>query len=111
MVDVTFQARAGHFIPLSLVKRIATLSPADPPDELAYIGKDGVDAVKNMALVKQGRLSVQPIAEDAWRTIQLLAKNGGWEEEGEKKKDTSPSTSTNKRKRSKASGGRTKSTT
>ena len=34
-----------------------------------------------MPLVKKGRLSVQSVGEDAWKAIQLLAENGGWEDD------------------------------
>jgi hypothetical protein len=33
-----------------------------------------------MDLVTRGRLSVQRVGEDAWAAIELMAKNGGWEE-------------------------------
>ena len=33
-----------------------------------------------MALIKRGRLSVQPVEEDAWKAVQLLAEKGGWDE-------------------------------
>ena len=51
MVDVTFRARAKNFIPLSLIKHLASLSPSsssptDPPDEVEYIEKEGMKAIK-----------------------------------------------------------------
>lgn len=51
MVDVTFRSRAKHFIPLSLLKYLASLSSssssvADPPEDMAYIGKEGMKAIK-----------------------------------------------------------------
>lgn len=33
-----------------------------------------------MDLVTRGRLSVQRVGENAWAAIELMAKNGGWEE-------------------------------
>lgn len=33
-----------------------------------------------MALVNRGRLSVQPVTEEAWNAVQLLAEKGGWDE-------------------------------
>jgi hypothetical protein len=33
-----------------------------------------------MDLVRKGRLSVQRVDEKAWNAINLLTKNGGWEE-------------------------------
>ncbi|CAL1700109.1 unnamed protein product [Somion occarium] len=50
MVDVTFRSRAKHFIPLSLIKHLASLSSSsvsDPPDEVDYIGKEGMKAIKD----------------------------------------------------------------
>ena len=85
MVDVIFKTRAKHFVPLSLMKRIAGLA-AEPSEDVAYIGEDGVEAIKNMALIKRGRLSVQPVNEDAWRIIHELADNGGWTEDEKKTK-------------------------
>jgi len=85
MVDVIFKTRAKHFVPLSLMKRIAGLA-AEPSEDVAYIGEDGVEAIKNMTLIKRGRLSVQPVNEDAWRIIHELADNGGWTEDEKKTK-------------------------
>ncbi len=97
MVDVTFKSRAKHFVPLSLMKRIAAFSTSQPSEDVAYIGEEGVEAIKNMALIKRGRLSVQPVVEEAWRTIHLLANNGGWAEDN-KKKGASNSASSSKQK-------------
>jgi len=77
MVDVTFKSRLNNFIPLSLVRRLA--EDTEPPPEVAYIGIDGVKAIKNMALIKKGRLSVQPVADETWVVIEKLAEQGGWE--------------------------------
>ena len=38
-----------------------------------------------MSLVSRGRLSVQPVEEDAWSIIELLAQHGGWDEGANKK--------------------------
>ncbi|KAI0326719.1 DUF55-domain-containing protein [Cubamyces sp. BRFM 1775] len=78
MVDATFVRRATHFIPLSLLRTIA--AAAEPPEVVSYIGDDGVKAIKGMALVSRGRLSVQRVEEDAWKIIEKLAEHGGWEE-------------------------------
>ncbi|KAJ3568825.1 hypothetical protein NP233_g5456 [Leucocoprinus birnbaumii] len=80
MVDLSFTARAEHFIPLTLLRYIADTTVADDlPAEIKYIGEDGVKAIKSMDLVTRGRLSVQRVEANAWDTIQLLAKNGGWD--------------------------------
>ncbi|KAL5527836.1 hypothetical protein ACEPAG_6637 [Sanghuangporus baumii] len=81
MVDATFKSRAAHRVPLSLFKRIANSPTDDPPVDVAYIGSEGALAIKEMALIKRGRLSVQPVEEDAWEAVQLLAEKGGWEDD------------------------------
>ncbi|EIW61404.1 DUF55-domain-containing protein [Trametes versicolor FP-101664 SS1] len=78
MVDVTFVRRASHFVPLSLLRGIAAAS--EPPEEVAYIGDDGMKAVQGMALVTRGRLSVQRVEEATWKVVEKLAERGGWVE-------------------------------
>lgn len=46
MVDLMFTARAKHFIPLALLRYIANLAKDDPPEEIKYIGENGVKAIK-----------------------------------------------------------------
>ncbi|KAF8180156.1 DUF55-domain-containing protein [Pholiota molesta] len=86
MVDLTFSARAKNFVPLSLLRMIADTQPSGIPEEIAYIGRAGVQAIKNMDLVTRGRLSVQRVQEDAWKTIEQLADRGGWKEPGSRPK-------------------------
>ena len=38
-----------------------------------------------MALINRGRLSVQPVEEETFKVIQMLAEKGGWEESEVKK--------------------------
>ncbi|KAI0092093.1 PUA-like domain-containing protein [Irpex rosettiformis] len=83
MVDVTFKHRAANFVPLSLLRRIA--ASADVPSDIPYIGAPGVRAIKEMALVTRGRLSVQRVEEATWRIVELLAANGGWDDGADKK--------------------------
>ncbi|KAF9480198.1 DUF55-domain-containing protein [Pholiota conissans] len=82
MVDLTFTARAKNFVPLSLLRTIADTQPSSIPEdsEWAYIGAEGVKAIKSMDLVTRGRLSVQRVQEDAWTAIGQLAERGGWKE-------------------------------
>ncbi|KAF8958522.1 PUA-like domain-containing protein [Flammula alnicola] len=80
MVDLTFKSRAPNFVPLVLLRTIASLSPSHIPSEIAYLGEDGVNAIKGMDLVARGRLSVQRVEEVAWKAIGQLAEKGGWEE-------------------------------
>ncbi|KAG2369740.1 PUA-like domain-containing protein [Suillus spraguei] len=91
MIDATFVSRAEHFVPLSLLRHIAESAESDPPDEIAYIGTDGVKAVKAMPLVTRGRLSVQRVSQESWGIIQMMSEKGGWEEMtfGKKKPSTS----------------------
>ncbi|EGO02255.1 hypothetical protein SERLA73DRAFT_14257, partial [Serpula lacrymans var. lacrymans S7.3] len=79
MVEVTFVARAKHLVPLALLKHIAALASGEAPSEVDYIGADGVKAVKNMALVNRGRLSVQSVDEKTFEVVQTLAEKGGWD--------------------------------
>ena len=46
MVDVTFSSRTKHFIPLALFRYIATLPASELPDEIKYIGENGVKVIK-----------------------------------------------------------------
>ncbi|KAI0304168.1 PUA-like domain-containing protein [Russula brevipes] len=79
MVDVKFISRAVHFVPYPLLREIAagrvTLSAG-----IEYIGEEGMKAIKDMDLVRRGRLSVQRVQPGAWGVIEQLAENGGWSE-------------------------------
>ncbi|KAL0950049.1 hypothetical protein HGRIS_010057 [Hohenbuehelia grisea] len=80
MVDLTFGSRAKHFIPLALLRYIADLSSSTPPNELSYIGDDGVKAIKGMDLIVRGRLSVQRVDEKTWDVLNMMADRGGWDD-------------------------------
>ncbi|KAI0050231.1 DUF625-domain-containing protein [Auriscalpium vulgare] len=77
MVEVKFASRAAHFVPYPYLRDIAA-GPSEPPSEVDYIGSNGVKAIKAMALVNRGRLSVQPVEEAAWKVIVEMAAKGGW---------------------------------
>jgi hypothetical protein len=47
MVDLTFRARAKHFVSLSLLKRIGATTSVGPPSDVDYIGEDGLVAIKS----------------------------------------------------------------
>ncbi|ETW83793.1 hypothetical protein HETIRDRAFT_242824, partial [Heterobasidion irregulare TC 32-1] len=82
MIDARFVARARHFVPLALLRRIAAGDAAGLAGggaAYAYIGAAGVAAVKGMALVTRGRLSVQRVEEREWDVVRALAERGGWE--------------------------------
>ena len=57
MVEVKFVARLAHFVPLSLLRRIAAASSSDIPSDIEYIGEDGVNAIKGVLLSLQNRYS------------------------------------------------------
>ena len=61
MVDVTFRARAAHFVSLALLKRIAASSPT-PPADVEYIGKDGVKAITGTSLLRSDTSISAPYA-------------------------------------------------
>jgi len=46
MVDLKFTARAKHFIPLALLRHIAAMATDVLPEEIKYIGEDGVKAIR-----------------------------------------------------------------
>ncbi|KZP02340.1 hypothetical protein FIBSPDRAFT_880427, partial [Athelia psychrophila] len=78
MVEVTLSSRAKNFVPLALMRLIA--ASTDAPNEVSYIGGEGVQAIKAMALVNRGRLSVQRVNDEAWSIVELMAEKGGWED-------------------------------
>jgi len=88
MVDLTFASRAKNFVPLSLLRTIAGAQLSAIPEDIVYLGEDGVKAIKGMVLVTRGRLSVQRVQEDAWRAIEQLSEKGGWKEPATKPKKT-----------------------
>ncbi|KZT70332.1 DUF55-domain-containing protein [Daedalea quercina L-15889] len=103
MVDVTFVSRATHFVPLALLRNISLASGDDVPEEVAYIGEEGVKTIKRMALVTRGRLSVQRVEDKAWAVIQQLADKGGWDLDklGSSKAKAKPTTAVKKGRKTK----------
>jgi hypothetical protein len=79
MVDVKFASRLPHPPSLALVKYLAGLSSSSPPEEVDYIGQNGLNAIKSMQLVNRGRLSVQVVEEAAYDAVVQLGTKGGWE--------------------------------
>ena len=55
MVDATFVRRATHFVPLSLLRTIA--AAVEAPESVAYIGEDGVKAIKGLYRIQRGQLA------------------------------------------------------
>ncbi|KAF6749006.1 PUA-like domain-containing protein [Ephemerocybe angulata] len=86
MVDLTFTSRAAHFVPLALLRYIASVPLPKSGDtvpglipELSYLPRASVLALQGMGLVTRGRLSVQRVKQEEWDAINLLAEQGGWE--------------------------------
>jgi len=79
MVDVKFVSRVTHFVPYPLLRKIA--ANGAPPAGLEYIGEKGVSSIKDMELVRRGRLSVQRVRPEAWEVIKQMAEKGGWTDE------------------------------
>lgn len=68
MVDVKFNERLPYPPTLALIKHLA--ASQNLPDEVAYIGKDGLEAIKAMQLVNRGRLSEPPSGSSMSHTIR-----------------------------------------
>jgi len=95
MVNLEFGTRIKHFIPLSLLRHINTCSLTDldnikssKGDEesegsagegISYLTEADLKAIKNMALLGRGRLSVQSVDQAAFEAIEKLGERGGWE--------------------------------
>ncbi|OCF35897.1 hypothetical protein I316_02391 [Kwoniella heveanensis BCC8398] len=79
MVNVKFVERLPHPPTLALIKVLAALPSSALPEEISYIGEDGLKAIAGMQLVNRGRLSVQPVEEAAYEAICLLGTKGGFE--------------------------------
>lgn len=74
MVDITFKSRLAHFVSLKLLQHLASLDSL--PAELDYLTADHLVAIKAMALLNRGRLSVQPVSPLAFDAIRLLGERG-----------------------------------
>ena len=61
LVDVQYKQRVQHLVPLSLYKHLAAVS--EVPECLSYLSTDHLQAIKEMALINRGRLSVQPVTD------------------------------------------------
>ncbi|KZV75082.1 DUF55-domain-containing protein [Peniophora sp. CONT] len=84
MVDLAFDTRCMHFVPLALLRGIAAGN-----ESVDYLSEEDAKAVKEMELVGRGRLSVQRVEEDAYEAIRRLAEKGGWDVEKPKAKGKS----------------------
>jgi hypothetical protein len=73
-----FKSRLAHFVSLKLLQHLGSL--ASPPAELPYLTDDHLAAIKGMALLSRGRLSVQPVSAEAYEAITLLGERGGFDD-------------------------------
>ena len=69
MVDLAFTMRAKHFIPLALLRYIADSPSDDPPEEIQYIGKDGVKAIKGMSNFRIRHFDFHDIGHKEWNWL------------------------------------------
>ncbi|GAA5916149.1 hypothetical protein JCM5296_007318 [Sporobolomyces johnsonii] len=77
MVDVEFVCRLPHLVPLALLQHLSTLST--PPASLSYLSPSHLSAIANSALIKRGRLSVQPAGDEFFEAVRTLGEKGGFE--------------------------------
>jgi len=57
MVDLTFISRATNFVPLALLRKISSLAVSDAPEEISYLGEEGITALKSEFL-HTGKITV-----------------------------------------------------
>ena len=50
MVDITFVSRAKNFVPLSLLHTIAGAQLSAIPEDIAYLGEDGYEAIEGISI-------------------------------------------------------------
>ncbi|BGP50595.1 hypothetical protein JCM10450v2_006514 [Rhodotorula kratochvilovae] len=82
MVDVEFIAKFAHPVPLALLQHLASLAPSTtslPPALAAYLSPAHLAAIAESALIKRGRLSVQPASEGFYEAVRAMGEKGGWE--------------------------------
>ncbi|GAA5851276.1 hypothetical protein JCM3766R1_006049 [Sporobolomyces carnicolor] len=79
MVDVEFVSRLPRLVPLSLLQHLAKLST--PPEALAsYLTPTHLSAIAESALIRRGRLSVQPVEDKFFEAVNLLGEKGGFDD-------------------------------
>lgn len=50
MVDLKFTGRAPNLVSLSVLRYVSTLTSNVHPEEIAYIGSDGVKVIKGLSV-------------------------------------------------------------
>ncbi|EPQ31021.1 uncharacterized protein PFL1_01210 [Pseudozyma flocculosa PF-1] len=80
LVDVAFQRRLPRLVPLGLLQKIAAGDLSNQEEsEIEYLSADHRRAIREMALLNRGRLSVQPVSPEAYEAVVLLGDRGGWQ--------------------------------
>jgi len=93
LVDVRFVERIPHFVSLKLLQTLGAMD--EVPEALnSYLTADHLAAIKGMALLNRGRLSVQPVSAEAYAAIELLGRNGGFDDIVPAKKARAPKAKT-----------------
>ena len=87
MVDLQFGKRVEHFVSLNILKAIKASIALEEDPAVPYLSQEQREAIADMPLITQGRLSVQPVSEMAFAAIEQMTNTGGWEatEAGPKK--------------------------
>lgn len=85
LVDVEFVEKLGRMVPLGLLQKIAGKAAdgkglsREERENVGYLTDAQLQAIKDMALLNRGRLSVQPVTEEAYDAVVALSRKGGWD--------------------------------
>lgn len=76
-----FVHKFPHPVPLALLQILSThtLSGTLPPSLRPLLTDTHLSLIARSALLKRGRLSVQPVEDGFWEACVRLGENGGWE--------------------------------
>lgn len=79
--EVEYRSTFSHFVPLSLLQHLSqpTLDAAQR-SQISYLSDEGIKAISQMDLLRQGRLSVQSVSPEAFEAVRKLGEKGGWAE-------------------------------
>lgn len=85
LVDVEYVEKLQRLVPLGLLQKLggkgadAKALSKDERKDIAYLTDAQLQAIKDMALLNRGRLSVQPVSKEAYDAVVALSVNGGWD--------------------------------
>lgn len=85
LVDVEYVQKLQRLVPLGLLQKLAGKGADAKPlskverHDIAYLKNTHLQAIKDMALLNRGRLSVQPVSKDAYDAVIALSEKGGWD--------------------------------